>query len=84
MIGYAVSVPFLITIGVKIVKNVIKPALLKILCRDPKTGSVPNVVTLIMLVGWNVIAANVQKVLTTDFVFHSPKSLFNHFDHSAY
>lgn len=76
MIGFAVNVPFLITIGVKTVKNVINLALLKILCRDLKTGSVPNAEILIMLVEWNVIAVSVLKVLTIDFEFHSPKSLF--------
>lgn len=76
MIGFVVNVPFLITIGVKTVKNVINLALLKILCRDLKTGSVPNAEILIMLVEWNVIAVSVLKVLTIDFEFHSPKSLF--------
>jgi hypothetical protein len=55
MIGYVENVHFQISIGVRLVKNVIKHDHLEVLSLDLKIGNVLNVVILIMQEEWNVI-----------------------------
>lgn len=67
MIGFVVSVRFLIMIGVKHVKNATNLALRVISFQGLKIGNVVNVEISITLVGWSVIVVNVQKVGPIDY-----------------
>jgi|LakMenEpi03Aug12_release.lakeMendotaPanAssembly.Ray.scaffolds.fasta_scaffold325516_1 hypothetical protein len=68
MIGYAVNALFLILIGVKPAKNVLRLGQIVILFLGLKIGNVQNVVILIMPVVWNVIAVVDLKIETIDSI----------------